>query len=75
MNTMTPMEQDAFRQGQTAARCGLDESANPHWQDATNAAWREGYKSEGGSFGWRVASELVAPAPQECETPELFLPA
>lgn len=66
---MTPMEQDAYAQGQMAARCGWFETENPHREDATKDAWDAGYRK------WLGITAPVAPARQECETAELFLPS
>ena len=69
MNTMTPMEADAFRQGQDAARCGWSESENEFKDEVRATAWADGFRQ------WLGITAPVAPARQQCETPELFLPA
>ena len=66
---MTPMEQDAFRQGQDAARCGWDTGANRFRDEAQFDAWNSGYYEALG------VTETVANARQQCETPMLFLPS
>lgn len=41
---MTPMEADAYAQGQTAARCGWSDQDNPFANEAQAEAWNDGFR-------------------------------
>jgi hypothetical protein len=66
MNTMTPMELDAYAQGQTAARCGWGEDSNEFTDEIRRDAWDAGFHE------WLGVPQRVADARALCDTAELF---
>ena len=66
---MTPMEMDAHRQGETAARCGWSVTDNPHREDATHDAWDSGFRQ------WMGMTEPVVDVRASGDQVELFLPS